>query len=87
VAARLRADLRLWRRWPAAGGSLRLQRLGEKFPPWEKDAAVGGLIAARVGDAVDEATLILEGGSILSDGAGRCSPPKSVLSTPTAIRI
>ena len=37
---------------------------------WDRDAAVGGLIAQRLGDPVREAPLVLEGGSILSDGAG-----------------
>jgi agmatine deiminase len=43
---------------------------GEKFTPWEKDAAVGGLIAERLGDQVLRAPLVLEGGSVISDGAG-----------------
>jgi agmatine deiminase len=43
---------------------------GEKFSPWDKDAAVGGLIADRLGDEVVEAPLVLEGGSILSSGDG-----------------
>jgi agmatine deiminase len=43
---------------------------GEKFAPWDRDAAVGRLIAERLGDDVRDAPLVLEGGSILSDGAG-----------------
>ncbi|MEA2212163.1 MAG: agmatine deiminase [Solirubrobacteraceae bacterium] len=43
---------------------------GQKFPGWDRDAAVGGLIAAQLGDAVVESALILEGGSILLDGEG-----------------
>lgn len=43
---------------------------GEKFSPWERDAAVGGLIAAQLGDRVVKAPLVLEGGSVISDGAG-----------------
>ncbi len=43
---------------------------GEKFSPWDRDAAVGALIARRLGDDVVSAPMILEGGSILSDGAG-----------------
>ncbi len=43
---------------------------GEKFPPWDQDAAVGRLIAERLGDPVVEGGMVLEGGSILTDGAG-----------------
>jgi agmatine deiminase len=43
---------------------------GEKFPPWDKDAAVGGILASREGDDVRTAPLVLEGGSITVDGAG-----------------
>ena len=43
---------------------------GEKFTPWDRDAAVGGLIARQLGDPVRESSLVLEGGSILTDGAG-----------------
>jgi agmatine deiminase len=43
---------------------------GEKFPPWDRDAEIGGLLARRVGDDVRRAPLILEGGSITVDGAG-----------------
>jgi agmatine deiminase len=43
---------------------------GGKFPPWDHDAAVGRLIAERFGDPVVESSLVLEGGSILTDGRG-----------------
>jgi agmatine deiminase len=43
---------------------------GEKFPPWDNDAAVGRLIAERLGDHVVESEMVLEGGSILTDGQG-----------------
>jgi agmatine deiminase len=43
---------------------------GEKFSPWDRDAAAGGLIARRLGDEVIGAPLVLEGGSIHTDGAG-----------------
>jgi agmatine deiminase len=43
---------------------------GEKFLPWDRDAAVGALIARRLGDEVRARELILEGGSILSSGDG-----------------
>jgi agmatine deiminase len=43
---------------------------GEKFVGFDHDAAVGRLIAERLGDPVREAGMVLEGGSILTDGAG-----------------
>lgn len=44
---------------------------GEKFPPWDRDAEVGGLIARELGDEVRSAReFVLEGGSVLADGAG-----------------
>jgi len=45
---------------------------GEKFPPWDRDARVGRLIAERLGDPVVDGGMVLEGGSILTDGQGRC---------------
>jgi agmatine deiminase len=48
----------------------RFNAWGEKFPPWDKDAAVGAQIAELLGDSVREAELVLEGGSILTDGEG-----------------
>src|SRR6202034_1071837 len=43
---------------------------GEKFPPWDRDAAIGGLIADRLGDRVVPGGIILEGGSISPNGDG-----------------
>ena len=43
---------------------------GGKYPPWDRDAAVGALVARHLGDRVTSAPLVLEGGAILSDGAG-----------------
>ncbi len=43
---------------------------GEKFSPYDSDAAVGRLIAERLGDRVLEERMVLEGGSILCDGDG-----------------
>jgi agmatine deiminase len=43
---------------------------GEKFLPWERDAAIGGVIAARLGDRVVDGGMILEGGSISPNGDG-----------------
>jgi agmatine deiminase len=43
---------------------------GEKFSPWDHDAAIGGLIAQRLGDRVVDGGIILEGGSVSSNGDG-----------------
>jgi agmatine deiminase len=48
----------------------RFNAWGEKFSPWDRDAAVGALVARSLGDEVHEAPIVLEGGSIVSDGAG-----------------
>jgi agmatine deiminase len=55
---------------------------GEKFTPFDRDAAVGALIAEHLGDAVQTAPLILEGGSILSDGAGTILTTEQCLLNP-----
>ena len=43
---------------------------GEKWSPWDADAAVGAVIAAHLGLPVREVPMVLEGGSIVVDGAG-----------------
>ena len=43
---------------------------GEKFHPFDDDAAIGGRLVAHVGDDCFRAPLVLEGGSICVDGAG-----------------
>jgi agmatine deiminase len=43
---------------------------GEKFDGFDRDAAVGGEIARRLGDRVLDGGMVLEGGSILTNGAG-----------------
>ncbi|MDQ1480081.1 MAG: agmatine deiminase [Actinomycetota bacterium] len=48
----------------------RFNAWGEKWSPWDADAAVGASIAARLGLPVDEIPMVLEGGSIAVDGAG-----------------
>jgi agmatine deiminase len=48
----------------------RFNAWGEKFPPWDRDAAVGATIARELGDELVEVPLVLEGGSIIGDGAG-----------------
>ncbi len=48
----------------------RFNAWGEKWPTWDKDAAVGSAIAAHLGLPVQEVPMVLEGGSIAVDGAG-----------------
>jgi agmatine deiminase len=55
---------------------------GEKFPPWDQDAAVGRRIAERLGDRVVESSLVLEGGSILTDGEGTLLTTEQCLLNP-----
>jgi agmatine deiminase len=55
---------------------------GEKFSPWDKDAEVGGLIARELGDDVRRAPMVLEGGSVISDGAGTILTTEQCLLSP-----
>ena len=55
---------------------------GEKFAPWDKDAEIGGLIARELGDEVREAPMVLEGGSVISDGAGTILTTEQCLLAP-----
>jgi agmatine deiminase len=48
----------------------RFNAWGEKFSPYDRDAAVGARIAERLGDEVRSAPIVLEGGSVHTDGAG-----------------
>ncbi|HEX7297484.1 MAG TPA: agmatine deiminase family protein [Solirubrobacteraceae bacterium] len=43
---------------------------GERFAPWDDDAAVGRLLVDRLGDRRYDAPFVLEGGSVAVDGAG-----------------
>jgi len=43
---------------------------GQKFEGFDRDAAVGGEIARRLGDRVVDGRMVLEGGSVLTNGAG-----------------
>ena len=52
------------------GVHFRFNAWGEKFAPYDRDAVVGRLAAEALGDPVIEAPLVLEGGSIATDGAG-----------------
>jgi agmatine deiminase len=60
----------------------RFNAWGEKFAPWDDDAKVGALVAERLGDPVIEAPIVLEGGSILSDGAGAMLTTEQCLLNP-----
>ncbi|MGH2856633.1 MAG: agmatine deiminase family protein [Solirubrobacteraceae bacterium] len=60
----------------------RFNAWGERFPPWDRDAAVGGLIARRLGDPVIDGEIVLEGGSILSDGDGTLLTTEQCLLNP-----
>ena len=48
----------------------RFNAWGEKWSPWDADAAVGAAIATHLGLPVHEVPMVLEGGSIAVDGAG-----------------
>jgi agmatine deiminase len=43
---------------------------GEKFTPYDADAAVGGVLIERLGDRRYDAPFVLEGGSVAVDGEG-----------------
>ena len=55
---------------------------GERFESWDRDAAVGALIADRLGDEVLRIPMVLEGGSILTDGAGTLLTTEQCLLNP-----
>jgi agmatine deiminase len=55
---------------------------GEKFPPWDKDAAVGALVAQAIDDDVIQAPIVLEGGSIAVDGTGTLATTEECLLNP-----
>ncbi|MGH2836329.1 MAG: agmatine deiminase family protein [Solirubrobacteraceae bacterium] len=55
---------------------------GEKFAPWDRDAEIGGLIARELGDEVLKCPMVLEGGSVISDGAGTILTTEQCLLSP-----
>jgi agmatine deiminase len=55
---------------------------GEKFSPWDRDAAVGAAIARTLGDRVVDGGMVLEGGSILTDGGGMLLTTEQCLLNP-----
>ncbi len=54
-----------------AGVHFRFNAWGRKFSRWDRDETAGATLAARYGDASYQAPLVLEGGSVVVDGAGR----------------
>ncbi len=55
---------------------------GEKFTPYDRDAAVGGLLVEHAGDRRYEAPFVLEGGSICVDGEGTLITTEQCLLNP-----
>jgi agmatine deiminase len=55
---------------------------GGKFAPWDRDAAVGAAIAETLGDRVVDGRMVLEGGSILTDGRGTLLTTEQCLLNP-----
>jgi agmatine deiminase len=55
---------------------------GEKFRPYDADAAVGGLLIERLGDRRYEAPFVLEGGSVAVDGEGTLLTTEECLLNP-----
>jgi agmatine deiminase len=55
---------------------------GGKFAPWDRDAAVGGLLVDHLGDHRYEAPFVLEGGSICVDGEGTLITTEECLLNP-----
>jgi agmatine deiminase len=55
---------------------------GGKFTPWDRDAAVGGLLVDHVGDNCYKAPFVLEGGAIAVDGEGTLLTTEECLLNP-----
>jgi len=55
---------------------------GGKWAPWDRDAAVGGLLIELVGDQRYEAPFVLEGGSVAVDGEGTLLTTEECLLNP-----
>ena len=64
----------------------RFNAWGEKFPPWDRDAAVGGLIAERLGDPVARRRSCSRVGRSCPTAPARSSPPSSACCTRSATR-
>lgn len=55
---------------------------GEKYAPYDRDAALAGRVCALLGIPCDAAGFVLEGGAIAVDGAGTLITTESVLRNP-----
>lgn len=55
---------------------------GGKYPPWERDAAVGRAVEREIGLPRAEADFVLEGGSVDGNGAGTLLTTESCLLNP-----
>ena len=55
---------------------------GGKYPPWERDAALGARIAEAAGVPAERPGFVLEGGSVEGDGAGTLLTTESCLLHP-----
>jgi agmatine deiminase len=55
---------------------------GGKFAPWDRDAAVGGLLVDHLGDRRYDAPFVLEGGAIAVDGEGALITTEECLLNP-----
>jgi agmatine deiminase len=60
----------------------RFNAWGEKFAPWDRDAAVGARLAGYLGARVYAAPIVLEGGAIAVDGAGALVTTEQCLLNP-----
>jgi agmatine deiminase len=65
-----------------AGVHFRFNAWGERFPPWDKDAAVGEPLLAHLGIPRIPSEMVLEGGSISVDGEGTLVTTEQCLLNP-----
>jgi agmatine deiminase len=56
---------------------------GERFHPYDRDAAIGGRLVELIGDPCYRAPIVLEGGSICADGEGTLITTEQCLLAPT----
>jgi agmatine deiminase len=65
-----------------AGVHFRFNAWGGKYPGWDRDEQAGGVLAERYGDRAYRAPLVLEGGSVIIDSAGRAVTTEQCLLHP-----
>jgi agmatine deiminase len=65
-----------------AGIHFRFNAWGGKYERWDLDAAAGGRLAVDYGDVTYDAPLVLEGGSVIIDAAGRAVTTEQCLLNP-----